>query len=312
MKKFICKLLLFLIPFYLYLILGLIIDPFNVFFEEKNKEIKDIKIKISSKLDYPLFSINKYLKNPTEIILLGDSRTNRLNMNQPKIGNKDRSTNLAYGGGTIPEIVETFWYVTKFNDLKEVYIGINFNLYNKNNNNNRVKNTIDLLESNKFTHLLTGSSLKAITLISKSLIFSNVENIEKPDIDKSEFWKIQINKSEKFYQKYNYPENYFNELLAISKHCNQNDIKLIFFSPSTHIDLQNRVDYFNLKKEKVKFMNDLSELGTFIDYDFENELTVNKNNFTDPFHFNDSIAKIITNDILSEDKFYGIVYKTDN
>jgi hypothetical protein len=304
--------LLFLIPFYLYLILGLIIDPFNVFFEEENKEIKDIKIKTSSKLDYPLFSINKYLKNPTEIILLGDSRTNRLNMNQPKIGNKNRSTNLAYGGGTIPEIVETFWYITKFNDLKEVYVGINFNLYNKNNNNNRVKNTIDLLESNKFTHLLTGSSLKAITLITKSLIFSNVENIEKPDIDKSEFWKIQINKSEKFYQKYNYPENYFNELLAISKHCNQNDIKLIFFSPPTHIDLQNRVDYFNLKKEKVKFMNDLSELGTFIDYDYENELTVNKNNFTDPFHFNDSIAKIITNDILSEDKFYGIVYKTDN
>lgn len=275
------------------------IDPFNVIRIESNKTFTELKTHISEKVNYPLYKLQRFSVNPTEIILLGDSRTDKLKTKVFDSITKRSSTNLAYGGGTLPEIIKSFWYATKVSELEQVYIGINFNLYNADNAMDRVTEAIDLKRS-PISYLLSQSSFKSTSLIIKSIIIGNTGNIEKPNFNQAEFWKYQLESSaNNFYRNYKYPKHYFEKLLEISDYCKQNNIKLIFFAPPTHIDLQNKINEFDLVDFELRFKSDLTKLGLFYDFDYPNDLTKNKANFSDPFHFNDSIADIVIKEIVT-------------
>ena len=88
------------------------------------------------------------------------------------------------------------------------------------------------------------------------------------------------------------------ELVNISDYCKKNNINLVFFIPPTHIDLQEQVKYFSLQKEENKFKNDLHNIAKTYDFDYSNKLTVNKNNFSDPFHLNKELFSLILNDLF--------------
>ncbi len=307
MKLFIKRLLLFSAPFILYLIIAVLIDPYNIIYKNNNPTLIELKSKISYKLNYPLFKLQEYSENPTDIVLLGDSRTNKLNkLTFEKITGM-KVTNLSYGGGTLPEIIDTFWYITKTHPIKEVYIGINFNLYNDYNNNNRVPKAIELKES-PFSYLFSSYCSKSLFLILKSIITNKEINIEKPHLSKNEFWRYQLEISAPaFYSNYKYPYLYHKSLIDISRYCKEKKIKLVFFIPPTHINLQQRVTDFNLDEEKKLFKVDLTNLGITYDFEYPNEITRNKSNFSDPFHFNDSISDIIIKEILENNIKYARV-----
>ena len=103
-----------------------------------------------------------------------------------------------------------------------------------------------------------------------------------------------------FYQQYIYPKYYKEELTKICNYCAQNHIKLVFFIPPTHTDLQNRIKDFGLEKEAIQFKKDLEALGKVHDFDYPSHLTQQKSNFLDPFHFNDEISKIISDSIFTK------------
>jgi hypothetical protein len=52
-----------------------------------------------------------------------------LKVNQIKKVTGTEYYNLAFGGATIREVVETFWFASRHTNLKHVKIGINFNMY---------------------------------------------------------------------------------------------------------------------------------------------------------------------------------------
>jgi hypothetical protein len=53
-------------------------------------------------------------------------------------------------------------------------------------------------------------------------------------------------------------------------------------------------------EEEIAFKAFLHTLGTTYDFDTPNDLTRSYDNFTDPFHFNDSIANIIIKKIVAD------------
>lgn len=301
MKYFIKRILLFSTPIFIYTIIAIYIDPYNIIRKECSPKLMELKSQISCKLNYPLYKIQQYSDNPTDVILLGDSRTNKLN---PQVFSSFRqisTTNLAYAGGTLSEIIDTFWYVSKKHNLKEVYIGANFNLYCESNNMNRVKEAIKLKEA-PLSYLYSHYCFKSTFLILKSLLTGKIIEIEKPNNNKDEFWEYQLESSAyNFYRDYKYPSYYHKSLIEISDYCNESDIKLIFFIPPTHIDLQHKVNDFNLSEDDKRFKADLSKLSILYDFDYRNNLTVNRDNFSDPFHCNDSVAKIVIKEIATGD-----------
>ncbi len=300
MKKFLSKIILLSIPFVAYIIACYTIDPYNLFGVEDNQKLAELKRSISYPINRRLYKLPKYLQNPTETILLGDSRTANIDEHFFSDFSNSSTTNLAYGGGSLQESIETFWYISKIGKLKYVYIGINFNLYNAINKRSLVSKSTQLIES-PISYAFSKYSIKSLGYISKALVFDKKIDLEKPPMNKSDFWKHQLEVSAKLhYQEYVYPNSFYNELKSISEYCVENGIELTFFIPPTHIDLQTRVEDFNLKNEEIKFKSDLASVTTVYDFDFPNNITTRDKNYGDPYHFNDSIARIISEEIISK------------
>ena len=307
MKNFIIKIITFTVPFLIFILLVIFIDPYNFISTEKNQKIIYHKKKISKHLNEPLYKLINFSHNATDIIFLGDSRTGNIKESTFKKLTGGKATNLAYGGGTLPEIIESFWYVSKYHNLKEVYISINFDIYDKRENMNRVKKAIEIKES-ALSYFFNRYTFKSTFLILKSLIISK-NNIKKTKLNKVNFWKQELEKRNNFYLNKSYPLKYFNQLSEISNYCKINKIKLVFFSPPTHISLQEKIKQFNLMSEDINFKKDLSRLGVYYDFDYPNDITENHNYYKDPFHATDSILEITINEIMSEKVKYAKNYK---
>ena len=199
------------------------------------------------------------------------------------------------------EVINSFWLLSENKDLKltDVYIGINFSLYNKLYNRDRVTEVKSIM-GNFFSYAFSTYTFKSTYLILKSIITGNKIKIGVPDTSKEKFWMHQLNVSAKqHYAVYKYPSNYFRDLVEISQYCNNHGINLVLFIPPTHTDLQNKVKEYKLQDYEVKFKNDLKKIADLYDFDFPSEMTMNKDNFRDPYHFNDSIGKIVVKEMFS-------------
>jgi hypothetical protein len=308
MNQFAKKCIIFSIPGLIFFILIAIIDPYNIIKEENNPKLIKLKSKISYKLNYVLYKLPKYKREPTDIVILGDSRANQLKASTFESLTGMNVTNLAYGAGTLSEIIKTFWYVTNIHDVKRFYIGMNFNMYNNYPNRDRVTGALTLIDS-PLSYLTSKDCLKSTWLITRSLITNEKINIGVPLKTKSEFWDWQLDINlPNFYSNYEYPSLYYEELKNISDFCKKNSIELIFFSPPTHIDQRQRIKDFNLSKEEIKFKNDIANIGVLFDFDFSNKLTQNSDNFLDPLHPNDSICEIIISELVTGNLKYARIH----
>jgi hypothetical protein len=298
MKIFFKRLILFSLPLLLYVILVVIVDPYNVLRGNYWAVFSESKHKISYRLNYPLFKLQQFKRNPTDIILLGDSRTDSLAVSNIEDLVKIKISNLAYGGGDLPEIIDTFWYVASIYPIKKVFIGINFNLYNSFNSLNRVSEAKKILKS-PINYIFCKYTFKSTFFILAENIFKIKFDIGKPKLSKKEFWDHQLGKvTDSFYRNYSYPKIYNDSLKNIGKFCDEQKIDLIFFIPPTHVDLQKKVYYYNLGNDYRKFKDDLSKIAKVYDFDNPNEITSDENNFTDPYHFNTQIASVVIKKIF--------------
>lgn len=266
-----------------------IIDPFN--FNNKFK-LGLNKDKISYKMNYRLYKIIEYKNNKCENILLGDSRTDALSIEDIKKVSGENYYNFAYGGGTLQESIDSFWYAASLSKLKNVYIGISFNLFSDNNNMNLIEEAKSII-SLPLNYYLNSFILKvSIYNCYYRLTNNNLYN-EEPSTDKEGFWNYQLGPKVTglFYEKYKWPENYIKELKEIKRYCNENDINLVFWIPPTHIDLQNKVKEYHLEKEYSEYKKALKSISKVIDFDTYNEITIDKENYKDPYHFNNNIMR---------------------
>lgn len=289
MKQFFRKLTLFLIPFPLYIGLVILVDPYN-FFNISHLITNETKYATSEKLNPQLWKLIEYKHIKSHKIILGDSRSDKINAEYIQQTTGIDIYNFSYTGGTLIDMIETFWYAAGRQKLDEVYMGINFNLYNdfeRNNNVEQAKSILNSLFSYSFSKVVFNSMIQNV----KKQYFIRDYVVGIPDMNKEEFWNYQLTvMGKRFYQKYKHPDQYFQQLTEIADYCRKNNIKLVFFMPPTHIELQKRIADFNLKSDYEKFLKDIATLGPCYNFDVTSEYTSNKNNFFDPFHtVNDSL-----------------------
>ena len=297
MKAFILKLILFSIPVGIYCLLAIFVDPYRLF-GLCNSFADEPKNRISYKINYPLYKLIEYDRSPCPNVIFGDSRAEKLTDEHFKQLTGLRHFNLAYGGCNIPEMVTTFWEIAQHNKLKFVYIGVNFDQFNLAQNRNRTIEAISLKNS-MVLHIFNRYTIQAIFLILMDWLTTNSTDISKPTLDRTNFWQYQLNSTAaNLFRVYSYPETYLKDLKKISEYCSQNDIKMIFFSPPTHKDLQQKHIEFGLAEMNNKFRKDISKLGKFVDLDVLSGLTSNKENFLDPFHIKSELSKSVVQKIV--------------
>lgn len=280
-------------PFIFYALAIIIIDPYN--YLGISLIPPSSKKEVAEQIQPHLFKLIDYTRSPKHNIALGDSRTNAL-FHSIELNNY---YDLAYGGGSLNEVIKTFWYVTDKVKLDTVLIGINFNLYNKYNTRFWVEETIER-KKNYFSYAFNNYTYQSAFKILRKEWFDEQIEIGKPDMTKEEFWDYQINvTAEKFYSQYLYPDNYFKELKKISEYCKAEKINLIIWIPPTHIDFQNRIADFGLNAEQERFKLQLQQIADVFDFDYDSELTRDSSNFKDPLHFTEEVGKQIYHEIFN-------------
>jgi hypothetical protein len=276
-----------------------------------NAEKSNSRSTIAYKINYPLFKLVEFDAEPTNAVIFGDSRSNKLDPNYFSFLLNDKVTNLSFGGGTLPEIIDAFWQISQAAKLNHVFIGVNFNLFSSNNNLNRVAEAVKIKNS-YLVYLTCRYTMKATYYICKSALSGKSIEIEQPPFSKEDFWNYQLEvAAANFYRSYNYPQEFVEELEKISEYCRKNSINLTFFIPPTHIDLQERIAHYDLIMEEIRFKKALRSLGDLCDFDYPNELTEDKSNFIDPFHCVDSIARLVVFDIVSGKETISKYYNLD-
>jgi hypothetical protein len=298
MGNFIRRFFLFLVPVAIYMLVVVFVDPYNYFNLAKGIVNPELKKNVSKNISNPLYELVEFEREPLPNILLGSSQTGLLTSELINEVSGRKFSNMSYGGGTLPELITTFWELERNSDLKEVYIGISFIDFNGSQYRNRIPEALKI-KSSPLTYIFSKSTLRSTLLIGKSLLLNSPADIGKPNMTASAFWKYQLDETaNRFYANHSYPTEYYSSLKEISTYCTLHKIRLVFFIPPSHIELQAKVREFHFEQEADEFRDNLRKLGDVYDFDFPNKLTSDGKLFSDPFHVTHEGARIVTTSLF--------------
>jgi hypothetical protein len=295
-KKFLVKVCFIILPFSVYLFGIAIIDPFNYFgvshiIDNKYKE------QSSAKFHYTLWKSVEFKKSPSDYVLFGDSRMAAIDTVSVRNITGKPFYNFSFGGGTIPEMIDAFWFADKHANLKEVYFGIGFINFNKVQSMNRFIESSSMI-NNPMLYLINKIVLKSAAYNVFIKLSGEEVDVERPSLSRDIFWTATLgDPTTALLRRFEYPDAFIIELKKVVKYCEDNDIKMTFIIPPIHVDLQNKFSEFGLLEQKNVFNSELRNLGKVIDFAFVNGFTENRDNFSDPYHPNTKGTSIFVNEV---------------
>lgn len=302
MRKFILKIALIVSPVLLWGLIVALVDPFCYFNNSLiNKEAKSS----AESLNTLMFRTLDYMKEPSENIILGDSRTKALPIELVSQLTNKKWRKLNTNAAKLNEIFDLFYMANEQLKLKNVIIGINFNMFNEYGYMDRVSG-LKKMQNNPLMYLYNKDVAEATYYTIKDLIFRK-ELKSTPLKSKDEFWKWNVSiKATHWYGRYKFPNTLRSELIEFDKFTKKNNINVIFIITPHHQDFHERIAHFGLEEEEQMFKKTMFNLNSKVyDYDFKNEVTRNKSNFLDPVHYNDSIGELIIKEIFNDDLKVG-------
>ncbi len=308
-RYFLTTFLLMLAPTLLTLLVNSIVDPFN---HNRMFDLHLAKDKVSYPLNYRLYKLIEFRNSPRSNIVLGDSRSGNL---KPEYFNRFGISdvyNFAYGGGTLSEVIDTFWYAAGVTKLDRVVMGIPFNIFNEAGSihGNLVAEAQMLIE-NPSTYYLNEFILRASFMNINHKMTGQAPRNEKPPMDQDEFWARQLSADVIgiFYARYRYPDRLLLKLKDIAGYCRLHGIRLVLFIPPTHTSLQNKIREYGLTAQHEQYLNDLRSISEVVDFDYPNRITEDRSNFTDPFHSNGAIAEKVVQELVQNTSTFSRRYQ---
>jgi hypothetical protein len=306
-KRLIKKLALFLLPFGIYGAVIIAIDPYNYF--STNSFIPgELKQEISFKLNYALWRMVEYKRQPSDGLLLGDSRMMAIQAEDIRAVCGQEYYNFAYGGGSLKEALATFRFANDQTQLRRVAIGLDINTYNGSDTKDRVAEAQAALR-NPLLYVTNNNVMLAAWKLVVSVVTRKTARIGEPVGDRESFWRQQLDVTARVYlENYRDPAFYRNELAEISAICRAQNIQLDFIIFPSHQDLMSKIGEYALVDADRVMREDLAKYGRVFDFAWKNSLTADRASFTDPFHFTHEVSSIIVRSVWAADRDYVHVY----
>ncbi len=281
-----------MLPLVVYAAAIAVIDPFDYFRLDREIPLK-VKLETSVRLNPCLWKMIEFQRDPRPNLLLGDSRMAELQEDDVSRVAGRPFANMAYGGASLNEVIQTFWFANSVTHLREVWIGLGFHMYNDYNYTTRTE-AFTSIRKNPLLYFTNRTVVKCAAYNLFYTFDKRDPGIGVPQGTPEQFWNEEVGPlTANWYTRYVYPRIYHRELKEISDYCVKNGIKLGFIIFPTHVDLQRRVDDFDLQDYYARFKTELAELGSTYDFDYRNALTEDRKNFHDPYHFTEPVAEEI-------------------
>lgn len=259
-----------------------LIDPYNFFWH--NQRIPDeIKRPVALQIDPPFWKLNEFEKDPKQFILFGDSRMAAIPTERIKDLSGDDYANLSYGGASLREMIDTFWFVAARVQVKKVYFGVNLGTYNDYDVTDRLAFYKASRES-PLLYTMNKGVWEAAFYDLKGYFTGARFMLGTPTAGRDQFWNEQLQLTATYYKKYAEPVKYRTELKSISDYCRGQGIELKFVILPTHVDAQREIVNANFQSQNEALRTDLMSFGDVYDFDWPSDLTNNPDNFSDPLH----------------------------
>ncbi|MEE2953718.1 MAG: hypothetical protein VX347_00930 [Bacteroidota bacterium] len=295
------KVIVFSIPILIWILVVLLIDPFN-YFDNNNIIKKEHKEKASKQLNSLLYNCIEFSKKPTRNIIIGDSRIRNFSTKRIKKLTDDDYYLLYSNAAKLNEMIDLFWFANSKIKLRNVLFGINFNLYNQYAYADRVKDVEEIIQ-NPLIYIFNQNILESVYL---SLKYEYISVPAKNVKDKNKFWEYTVNTVAKnHFEKYLYPKDLLKKLKEINIYCNREGINLTLVIVPSHEEYRNKLTEYNLSDAERSFKSEIKEIGEVIDFDYTNAITTNKSCFGDPLHTTESTSRILIDEIFTDSLVLG-------
>jgi hypothetical protein len=118
-------------------------------------------------------------------------------------------------------------------------------------------------------------------------------------MDADAFWTYQLTvPPRQYYGAFVYPSKLLSRLAAVVDYCSDQGIKLVFFMPPTHVELQAKREEYAIEEHYQEALAALRALAPVYDWDYPNSVTRDASLFGDPFHPNDEIAARVARELV--------------
>ncbi len=293
------KSFLFGIPFLLWIIAAITIDPFD-YFDLSHVIPEPIKVANAASLNEMLFNMMKEVHHPSENLIIGDSRVENFSLDQIKAITGLNYHRLSSNALKLNEAVDLFWFANKQKRVSHVVFGLNFNQYNEYAFADRA-HSVEAVIRNPLLYVFDRSVAQAAYYVLKAYVSGKPAFSSVPPMTREEFWNYIVTvRATEHYSRYQHPDRLYRRLQDMVAFAKAQHTEVTFVIVPHHTDFQRRVQDFGLDVEADRFRQDLKELAVrVVDYDYPNEITANRSNFKDPIHCNDAISSIIVNEVFS-------------
>ena len=275
--------------------LNWIIDPFG---RNGRVDLGLQKEPVSAMLSYQMYKIFSYAKTRQATIVLGDSRSLALEGEYFAASGMPDVYNFAYGGGTLYEAIDTFWYAAEFGNLQKVVFGIPFSNYNETNSMNRFPVAREVAR-NPLSYYLSPLVTKATVMNILTWLSGHRFVDTEPDMSPAEFWTFQLGEAtDRRFSTWRRPVVLASRLAAVRDYCQANDIEIVVFIPPSYNAQQRRLAAFDLDAEYARYKTEMKRLGQVLDYEVPGALANDRANFLDPRHCIPEISRRIVGEIV--------------
>ncbi|MBI5836903.1 MAG: hypothetical protein HZB25_06650 [Candidatus Eisenbacteria bacterium] len=297
-------------PFLAYALVMVLVDPYN-FFGLSNLVPRVAKQRTAEQYHPVLWKMIEFRRDPQANILLGDSRMNGINPEVIRKVSGARYYNFAFDACSLAEIVRTFWFADSLVKLQNVYIGLNFDMYNRYSELDR---TVDFhaMVGNPFRYFVDPTVFRGLRESVMSAWTGKDPKSRWPKMSREEFWRRQLAiVAAKNYKNFAHPDAFEKDLARIAEHCRRKGIRLVFVSFPSHVDLQRRVGDFKLEGQRAAYLRELPTLAPVYDFDFPNVLSRDSTNYSDPYHFKPKAMEVLVGEVWGgRAPAYGKVLET--
>lgn len=280
-----------------------VVDPFN-FLNPHSPVSNEAKLRTAAKLNPFFWKMNLFMKKPVANILIGDSPILSLRPQKIQELTGEEYFNFAYGGGTIREAANTFWFAAQSARLRKVYIGINLIHYNDAAYDDRTGFFLRM-QQRPASYFFDRTVLQSALYASYSAMTQTDPEIGVPRINRETGWSETLSSNAKVYRDFKYPAKYRQELMKIVRYCKEHEIEVFFLILPSHVDLQRLAGEYRLEQTREQIKRELSEMAPVYDFDYESELTTNKDNFKDPIHFREQVGDLLVQEIWGGNLQHG-------
>ena len=293
MAKLIKKLALAMVPIIIYFTVFVIFEPYN-YFGLKNNEYSG---------DSAMYRVREYNKNPSDVIILGDSKLAHFDMDKVEEYVGESVGQLSFGGASINESMDLLEYAMEKNpNLHTVYFGASFYTLNESYYKDRMS-SIETTATNPFAYMLNFNynvemlnEIKYFIKGEKNVASAHHEDWTYEDYYEEDGTPLPYRRNLMEYAQtiWGVCENYvldtadIERYIELAKLCREKGITLYTVMPPMEDSLKELVvEPLGIDKHILYFIDRVSPYTEVINFEYTEENVFTEDLFYDGFHLDD-------------------------